>query len=413
MGLITNIGQLLPMPASGGVGETGAIENAAVAWRERRIVFAGPESELPRELADQEAFDAGGRVLIPGLIDCHTHLCFGGWRGDEFAARLEGASYQEIQAAGGGILSTVRATRDTDPETLAARAAEALEGMARLGVTTVEAKSGYGLTTKDEIKQLEVYADLAGRQGVEIVPTFLGAHLVPPEYADNPDAYVDLVCKEIIPRVADRGLARFCDVFIEKGAFTLDQGRRILETARDHGLGLKIHADQLSSGGGAGLAGELGAFSAEHLEYADEAGMKAMSDAGTVAVSLPIASLYLKENYLDAQRWKAAGVRLAVATDFNPGSAPSYHLHMALVLACLNQGMSPAEAVQGATTHAARAIGLQDSHGSLLPGYQADLAIIDAPNINHWIYHFRPNACVGTIKCGEWIHGPEIPGALT
>ncbi len=403
MQVLKNISRLYRMPPGGAAGEVDAVADAAVVWEGESIRYAGPAAALPEEYAKAESFDAGGRCAVPGLIDCHTHLCFGGWRGDEFAARLEGATYQEIQAAGGGILSTVRATRETDAATLADKAARALGDMARLGVTTVEAKSGYGLTSADEIKQLDVYRQLAGSQPLEIVPTFLGAHLVPPEFSENPDGYVDLICREMIPETARRGLARFCDVFIEKGAFTLEQGRRILETAREHGLGLKIHADQLSTGGGARLAGELGAVSAEHLEYAGADGMAAMAGAGTVAVSLPVASLYLKENYMDAAAWKAAGVRVAVATDFNPGSAPSYHLHMALVLACLNQGMSPAEAVQGATTHAARAIGLEKSHGSLLPGYRADLALIDAPDLNHWIYHFRPDACAGTLKGGAWI----------
>ncbi|QOC21353.1 imidazolonepropionase [Wenzhouxiangella sp. AB-CW3] len=409
MNLLKNISMLYRVPAEGGHDEVDAIADAVVAWEGDTIRFAGPAAELPSEFSDAEPFDAGGRCVVPGLIDCHTHLCFGGWRGDEFAARLEGASYQDIQAAGGGINSTVNATRAASKDELTGKAGAALADMARLGVTTVEAKSGYGLNRDDEIKQLEVYRALDAVQPLDIVPTFLGAHLVPAEYRDRRDEYLALLCQDIIPEVAERKLARFCDVFIEDNAFTLDEGRRILETAKAHGLGLKIHADQLSAGGGAGLAAELGAVSAEHLEYATDRDIAAMASAGTVAVSLPIASLYLREPFLPARTWIAAGARVAVATDFNPGSAPSYHLHMAMTLAAVHQRMSPSEVLRGVTSHAARAIGLQHSHGSLQPGYRADLAIIDAPDINHWLYHFRPNACRATLKDGNWVAGEFSP----
>lgn len=395
--VLTGISSLVVDP------RTRPVPDAALAWEGDRIAWAGPATNLPEEYRDAETLDAGGRCVIPGLIDCHTHLCFGGWRGDEFAQRLAGAGYSEIQAAGGGIQSTVRATRAATGDELIEKAARALAGMARLGVTTVEAKSGYGLSRDDEIKQLRVYRELAASQPVELVATCLGAHLIPPEYADNRDGYIDLLCEELIPRVADEKLARFCDVFIEKGAYTLEEGRRILETAQRLGLGAKIHADQLSAGGGARLAGELGAVSAEHLEYADEDGIAAMADAGTVAVSLPLASLYLRDTYLDYRTWNAAGVEVAVATDFNPGTAPSYHLHLALLLACLNQHMTPQQALAGATVHAAKAVGLETDHGRLEPDCVADLAVLDSPDINHWLYHFRPNACVGTVKAGEWI----------
>ncbi len=407
MKLLTNISTLYRVPTDGAPDEVDAVEQATLAWEGDTIRYAGPEADLPAEYADAERFDAGGGCVVPGLIDCHTHLCFGGWRGDEFAARLEGASYQDIQAAGGGINSTVSATRKADLDLLRAKATAALADMARLGVTTVEAKSGYGLDRDNEIKQLEVYRRLNDEQPLEIVPTFLGAHLVPAEYRDRRADYVALLCDELIPEVAQRRLARFCDVFIEENAFTLEEGRQILEAAKAQGLGLKIHADQLSAGGGAGLAAELGAVSAEHLEYASEADIAAMAQAGTVAVSLPIASLYLREPFLPARHWIEAGARVAVATDFNPGTAPSYHLHLAMTLAAVHQRMSPAEVLRAVTSHAARAIGLEASHGSLLPGYRADLAVIDAPDINHWLYHFRPNACVMTLKSGQWVKRTE------
>ena len=401
--LLKNISMLYRVPAEGGHDEVDEVADAVVAWDGDTIRFAGPAAELPAEFADAEPFDAGGRCVVPGLIDCHTHLCFGGWRGDEFAARLEGVSYQDIQAGGGGINSTVNATRSASIKALTEKSGTVLSDMARLGVTTIEAKSGYGLNRDDEIKQLEVYRNLNELQPLEVIPTFLGAHLVPVEYRDRREDYVALLCNELIPEVAGRDLAKFCDVFIEENAFTLAEGRQILEAAKSNGLGLKIHADQLTSGGGAGLAAELGAISAEHLEYADKADIAAMTRSGTVAVSLPIASMYLREPFLPARDWIEAGARVAVATDFNPGSAPSYHLHLAMTLAAVHQRMSPAEVLRGVTTNAARAISLENTHGSLLAGYRADLAIIDTPDINHWLYHFRPNACVGTLKNGERI----------
>ena len=401
--LLKNISMLYRVPAEGGHDEVDAVADAVVAWDGDTIRFAGPAAELPAEFTDAESFDAGGRCVVPGLIDCHTHLCFGGWRGDEFAARLEGVSYQDIQAGGGGINSTVNATRSASIKALTEKSGTVLSDMAHLGVTTIEAKSGYGLNRDDEIKQLEVYRNLNELQPLEVIPTFLGAHLVPVEYRDRREDYVALLCNELIPEVAGRDLAKFCDVFIEENAFTLAEGRQILEAAKSNGLGLKIHADQLTSGGGAGLAAELGAISAEHLEYADKADIAAMTRSGTVAVSLPIASMYLREPFLPARDWIEAGARVAVATDFNPGSAPSYHLHLAMTLAAVHQRMSPAEVLRGVTTNAARAISLENTHGSLLAGYRADLAIIDTPDINHWLYHFRPNACVGMLKHGKWI----------
>ncbi len=404
MKVLANISKLYRVPPDGKQHEVDAVSNACVAWEDERIVYAGAAATLPEKLANADQADAGGRCVVPGLIDCHTHLCFGGWRGDEFAARLSGKSYQDIQADGGGINATVTKTRTTSAAELCDKTLPVLADMARLGVTTVEAKSGYGLDFDNELKQLEVYRRLNESQPVEIVPTFLGAHLVPAEYRDRRKDYLELLCKHLIPEVAGQGLARFCDVFIEQNAFSLAEGRRILEAAKQQGLGLKIHADQLSCGGGAGLAAELGAVSAEHLEYASDHDIAAMADVGTVAVSLPLASMYLREPYLPARKWIAAGVPVAVATDFNPGSAPSYHLHLAMTLACINQQMTPAEVLKGATSHAARALEMERTHGSLLPGYRADLAIIDAPDINHWLYHFRPNACLATLKNGQWLH---------
>ena len=403
MPVLRNISQLATCPPGHSQDDAGLISQAAVAWREKTISWVGPYSELPAEFKGEPVVDCERRLVVPGLVDCHTHLCFGGWRGDEFEARLQGASYQDIAADGGGITRTVTATRGASLGELQRKAQAALQAILRLGVTTLECKSGYGLDEANELKQLEVYRRLDSQQPVDLVPTFLGAHIIPPEHQKHRDRYIDLLCDALIPRVAQQGLARFCDVFVEHGAYSVDEAHRILAAAKAHGLGLKVHAEQLSASGGALLAAQMGAVSAEHLEYADDTAIDALAAAGTVAVSLPLASLYLGEAYLPARKMLAAGLAVAVATDFNPGSAPSYHLPLAMTLACLNQAMTPQEALMGATTVAARAISLQNRIGSLLPGYQADLAIINAPNVSHWLYHFVPNACVAVLKNGQWV----------
>jgi len=413
MNVLRNIGQLATCPAGTAQHDAGLIDDAALVFDRTGIIWVGSDSQLPETYSAHESVDCERRLVIPGLVDCHTHLCFGGWRGDEFEMRLQGRSYQEIAAAGGGIRSTVAATRENLPEQLVEKALHALKGMLDLGVTTVECKSGYGLDANTEIKQLKIYRELNRLQPVELTPTFLGAHMVPDEYRHKRKDYVRLLCDQLIPEVSRRGLAQFCDVFVEEGAFTILEARKILEAARLAGLGLKVHADQLSTGGGAQLAAELAAVSAEHLEYADADGIRALAKAGTVAVSLPLASLYLNERYLPARKMLNAGVSVAVATDFNPGSAPSYHLPLAMTLACLNQKMTPQEVLKGATTVAARAISAEHRIGSLLPGYDADIAIIDAPNVNHWLYHFRANACCGVIKSGQWINRPPGTGSET
>ncbi len=403
MPVLRNISQLATCPANTAQHDAGFIANAALAWAGETIQWAGPYADLPEQYREEKVIDCGRKLVIPGLVDCHTHLCFGGWRGDEFELRLQGASYQEIAAAGGGIASTVAATRGASLGELQRKAEQVLDGMLALGVTTVECKSGYGLDEANELKQLEVYRRLNETHRVDLVPTFLGAHIVPPEYQADRDRYIRLLCDVLIPRVASLGLARFCDAFVEKGAYTVEEARKILSTAAAHKLGIKVHADQLSDGGGAMLAAELCAVSAEHLEYISDDGIAALSGAGTVAVSLPLASLYLGEPYLPARKLLDSGVPVAVASDFNPGSAPSFHLPLAMTLACLKQGMTPQEALKGATTIAAQAIAAQTRIGSLLPGFQADLAIIDAPSLNHWLYQFQANGCHAVMKRGEWV----------
>ena len=407
MTVLRNISQLATCPADSVQQDAGLIEQAALVYENGLITWVGNEADLPAKYANEDSVDCQQGLVIPGLIDCHTHLCFGGWRGDEFEMRLQGRSYQEIAASGGGIRSTVRATRADSFEQLTEKALQALQGMLDLGVTTVECKSGYGLEQSTELKQLEVYRQLDQQQAVDLVPTFLGAHMVPDEYQDRREAYINLLCEQLIAEISQKNLAQFCDVFVEEGAFSIAEARRILTTAKQAGLGLKVHADQLSAGGGAQLAAELGAVSAEHLEYADQQGIEALAQAGTVAVSLPLASLYLREPYMPARRMLDAGVKVAVATDFNPGSAPSYHLPLAMTLACINQQMTPQEVLMGATTIAAKAIAAEARIGSLLVGFSADIAIIDALSVNQWLYHFRANACLAVLKSGHWVRNLE------
>jgi len=403
MPILRNISQLATCPSDHPQQDAGLIRNAALAWSGDTINWVGAWQDLPSEFAAEPVIDCEHRLVVPGLIDCHTHLCFGGWRGDEFEMRLKGASYQEIAASGGGISSTVTATRAASAGTLRRKANAQLDAMLKLGVTTVECKSGYGLDTANELKLLEVYRQLNESHPVDLVPTFLGAHIVPAEHRKTRDQYVSLLCEELIPAIASEGLAQFCDAFVEEGAFTIAEARQIFTTAAAHGLQIKIHADQLSDGGGALLAAEMGAVSAEHLEYISFEGIKALANSGTVAVSLPLASLYLGEPFIPARKLLSAGVPVAVATDFNPGSAPSYHLPLAMTLACLSQHMTPQEVLQGVTSVAARAISCETRIGSLLPGYRADLAIIDMPSLNQWLYHFVPNACIKVMKNGHWI----------
>jgi imidazolonepropionase len=401
--VLRNISQLATCPVDSAQQDAGLIKQAALVFKNQEIVWVGHEQDIPSQYSDEDTLDCQQRLVIPGLIDCHTHLCFGGWRGDEFEMRLQGHSYQEIAAAGGGIRSTVAATRSDTARQLRQKALLALEGMLDLGVTTVECKSGYGLERDAELKQLEVYRQLDAQQAVDLVPTFLGAHMIPDEYKEQREEYIRLLCDVLIPEISEQELAQFCDVFVEEGAFSIAEARHILTTAKKAGLGLKVHADQLSSGGGAQLAAELGAVSAEHLEYADQQGIESLALAGTVAVSLPLASLYLRERYVAARQMLDNGVKVAVATDFNPGSAPSYHLPLAMTLACINQQMTPQEVLMGVTTIAARAISAEHRIGSLLPGFMADITIIDTPSVNHWLYHFRANACVAVIKSGIWV----------
>jgi imidazolonepropionase len=399
--VLGNIGQLATCRPEGGQGEIHPIADGAIAWDDTgTITWVGAERELPGEYREAVRLDAGGRLVIPGLIDCHTHLAFAGWRADELVQRSQGRTYLDISRAGGGILSTVRQTRAASEAQLLERARGFLQEMLALGITTAECKSGYGLDEDTELKLLRVYRRLADEQPVRVVPTFLGAHMVPPEFQKRRAEYVDLLIERMIPRVARDHLATCCDVFVEDSAFSVPEATRILRAAKAAGLSAKLHADQLTAGGGAELAAELGALSADHLECVSERGIGAMAAAGVVGVGLPLASLYLAQPPMPARRLIASGVPVAIASDFNPGSAPSYHLPFALTLACTMLRMTPAEALKAATIHAARAVGRERSLGSLEPGKLADFAVIDAADVDQWLYHLRPNACVMTVIGG-------------
>lgn len=400
--VLTDIAELATCPAEASAGEIGLIRDAALAWEDGRVVWTGPEADLPERFSEAPRESAGGRLVIPGLVDCHTHLVHAGDRADEFVERLRGTSYLDIAKRGGGILSTVRATRAASESELQALGRERLGRMLVRGVTTVEAKSGYGLSVEDELKQLRVARRLGEAGPQRLVSTCLAAHTVPPEYAGDRSGYLRLITEEVLPRVAEADLARFVDVFVEEGAFTPDEARTLFEAAAALGFSPKLHADQLSDTGGAVLAAEVEAASADHLEYISEAGIEALATSGTVAVSLPLATLVLGEEPLPARRLLDAGARVAVATDFNPGSAPVCDLPLALWLACTRQRMTPAEALQGATAHAARALRLSDV-GSLTPGAHADVVVIDAPGMDQWMTDFRPDAVRRVVIGGETV----------
>lgn len=358
-------------------GPYGVIEDAAMAIEDGHIAWLGPRADLPAT-DSVETRSLGSRWVTPALIDCHTHLVFGGDRAAEFERRLEGASYEEIARAGGGIMSTVTATREASEATLADAALTRLQSLRRDGVATVEIKSGYGLETAAECRILEVARSLCGASGLDIRTTFLGAHAVPAEFRDRTDDYVDLVCDEMLPAVAEAGLADAVDAYCERIAFSADQVARVFERAGELGLPVKLHADQLSDGGGAELAASFAALSADHLEYTSDAGVRAMGEAGTVAVLLPGAFLTLGETQLPpVQTLRDAGVRIAIGSDCNPGTSPICSIRATMVLAARLFRLTPEECLAGVTREAAIALGLDHNRGTLVAGKRADVAIWD------------------------------------
>ncbi|WJQ12684.1 imidazolonepropionase [Geobacillus stearothermophilus] len=385
--------------------DLGIIENGSVWIENGTIVAVGADDELARQFADRlaeaEVIDAKGKTVTPGLVDPHTHLVYAGSREHEWTMRLGGATYMEIMNAGGGIHATTKATREASEEMLYEESKRRLDQFLLHGVTTVEAKSGYGLSLEHEIKQLEVAKRLDDTHPVDIVSTFLGAHAVPPEWKHDPDKYVRLVIDEMIPEVSRRGLAEFNDVFCERGVFTPDQARLILEAGKEHGLTPKIHADEIEPYGGAELAAEVGAISADHLLRASDDGLRCMAERGVIGVLLPGTAFFLLTNAANARRLLDAGVPVALATDCNPGSSPTVSLPLVMSLACLHMRMTPAEALAAATINAAHAIGRAHLVGSLEPGKKADLVIFNVPNYMQIMYYYGVNHAETVIKGGK------------
>jgi imidazolonepropionase len=384
------------------------LRGAEVICRDGRIAFAGTADERRRrfgELPEVPRLDANGGTLVPGFVDPHTHLPWAGTREEEFAQRLAGRTYQEIAAAGGGILSTVRSTRAADEEELARLVTQRLDRMLVHGTTTAEAKSGYGLTLADETKQLRAIARAAAAHPVDLVPTLLAAHEVPPEHREDRGRYVDLICEEIVPAAAASGLARFCDVFCEHGVFSADESRRVLRAGKEHGLLPRLHADEFVDSGGASLAAELDALSADHLMAVSPAGIDALAASTVTAVLLPGTSFFLmKHTYAPARRLVSAGVPVALATDCNPGSSYTESMPMAILLGVFELRLSIEEALTGATLNAACCLGLGEEIGSIEEGKRADLVLLDAPNLLHLAYHYGINPVAAVVKAGRVVH---------
>jgi len=406
--LIRGASQLLtlrgdPGPRRGeALRELGIVPKGAVLVRGGVVIDAGPARRIEKLPAARRAreIDAGGCVVMPGFVDSHTHLVFGRPRLADYEMRLAGASYAEIAAAGGGIRWSVDAVRAMPPARLEAQARATLAAMARHGTTTVEAKSGYALDEAGELKVLRLLAKLNG-DPLDIAPTYLGAHIPPPEYCDDPDAYINWMAAAMMPGIRRRGLARFVDVYCDTGAFTLDQARSYLQHAQALGFGLKIHAEQFTRTGAARLAVELGAASADHLEQAGDEDIRALAQSNTIATLLPGSVFHLSlGRYAPARALIDAGAAVALATDFNPGTSPTYSMQMVLSLACTEMRMSPAEAIAAATVNGAHALGCADRVGSIEPGKQADLLLLHVSDYRELPYYFGTNNVHMTFKRG-------------
>lgn len=402
--LITNIG-LLATPtgtaAKGGdeQGQIRFLRNAWVRICNGRICAMG--SGEPEVCGEEQLLDAGGRLVTPGLVDAHTHLVFGLWRANELALKLRGVPYLDILAQGGGILSTVTATRAATEAELAEKAGAALDEMLSFGTTTCEAKSGYGLSFREELKQLRAIRRLQESHPVDLVATFMGAHAIPSEFKENREEYIRIICQEMIPAVAQEHLAEFCDVFCETGVFTPAESRQILEAGKAYGLLPKIHADEIDPIGGSVLAGEVGAISAEHLIVCPDSGIAAMKTAGTVACLLPCTSLYLGADFAPARKMVEAGVPVAMATDFNPGSCPCLNMQLVMNLGCLRYRLTPEEVLTAVTLNGAAAIGKAELIGTVEPGKQGDLVIWEAEDLNYICYRMGSNLTHAVIKNGR------------
>lgn len=407
--LIKNIGLLqTPVgsePHSGcRQGENLKLKNAAIFIQDGLIQEITSDGALPKGAAMAElVVDAEGNLVTPGLVEGHTHLVFGGYRQNEIPMKLAGMAYLDILKAGGGILDTVRKTRTASFQELYEKSFGFMDEMLTLGVTTCEAKSGYGLDLENETKQLLVMKKLGENHLVELVATFMGAHAVPEEYKGRSDEYMDFLCDQLLPFVGENKLAKYCDIFCEDSVFDVTQSRKYMEKAKELGFGLKIHADEIEEIGGSQLAGEMGAVSAEHLIAAGEKGMEAMAKAGTTAMLLPATSFYLGEKYAPARRMIELGIPVAIASDFNPGSCPSLNLQFAITLGYLKYRMTPEEILTGVTINPACAIGKGDTVGTIEIGKQADMVIWNAPDMEMLCYRFGSNLAWKVIKKGQLV----------
>jgi len=406
--LIKNIGQLITVggnkPKTGTeMKEINVIEDAFMLIDNDEISDFGKNENIKNEKQYDKIIDAEKKVVMPGFIDPHTHLVFGGDRSYEFKMRLRGIPYIDILKNGGGILSTVKATRKASFQNLLEKSNKRIDRFLSYGVTTVEGKSGYGLDKKTEIKQLEIMKKLNKRKDIEVVSTYLGAHAVPKEYKDKSEQYIDYIIKEVMPEVADKNLAEFCDVFCDEGAFSRQQSKKLLKAADDMGLKLKIHADEIFNTNAAQLAGELKAVSAEHLLKATDEGLKSLRENDVMAVLLPLTAFSLEEEYADAKKMIEMNIPIALATDLNPGSSYSQSIPLLLSLAVMYMGMKPEEAITALTINAAAALNREDKVGSIEKGKKADFLIIDAPNYNHLFYNFGVNLVETVYKNGRLV----------
>ncbi|MGQ4524301.1 imidazolonepropionase [Intestinibacter bartlettii DSM 16795] len=408
--ILKNIGKLVTMQGSSSfrvkeeMNKINIIENAYIAVKNGKILAIGVGDEFGNLCGeDTKIHDAEGLLVTPGLIDSHTHLIHGGSRENEFSMKLNGVPYIEILNNGGGILSTVKATKEASEEALYKKAKKSLDRMLEFGVTTVEEKSGYGLELNTEIKQLEVARALDKNHPVDLVHTFLGAHAVPEEYKENHKAYIDILVDVMMPKIKDMGLAEFCDVFCEEGVFTIEESEYILQKAKEIGYKLKIHADEIESLGGAGLAAKLGCVSADHLMAASDEGIKMMAENNVVANILPATSFNLNKNYADCRKMIDMGAIVSLSSDYNPGSCPSENLQLVMQLGCLHLKMTPNEVLTAVTINAAYAIDRADKIGSIEVGKNADFVVFDARNVEYLMYHFGINHTKKVYKNGNLV----------
>ena len=408
--ILKNIGKLVTMQGSSSfrvkveMNKINIIENAYIAVKNGKILAIGVGDEFGNLCEDDtKIHDAEGLLVTPGLIDSHTHLIHGGSRENEFSMKLNGVPYIEILNNGGGILSTVKATKEASEEELYKKAKKSLDRMLEFGVTTVEEKSGYGLELNTEIKQLEVARALDKNHPVDLVHTFLGAHAVPEEYKENHKAYIDILVDVMMPKIKDMGLAEFCDVFCEEGVFTIEESEYILQKAKEMGYKLKIHADEIESLGGAELAAKLGCVSADHLMAASDEGIKMMAENNVVANILPATSFNLNKNYADCRKMIDMGAIVSLSSDYNPGSCPSENLQLVMQLGCLHLKMTPNEVLTAVTINAAYAIDRADKIGSIEVGKNADFVVFDARNVEYLMYHFGINHTKKVYKNGNLV----------